>query len=355
MCIKIQILKTIFIFICLFLSGLNPGLNTGQAHIISENTTDIETQETGSFCAVTDTPDVKIYINGELEGLAHPQRPLTREYLPAGTIIVTAKPRGFPSVSKPVVISPGNLSELVFEFALKDSDEEKPDPEPALSLEQLITQGDKYFQNQRYMMPEHENAFKMYESALKLAPDNSHARKKIYEMLEIYKNLGSSNENQNYEKALIYYKNYMYILEYCLDTFQDLELKALVEQVGIKVSELENKIELSDKLAQEADSYFIAQKFTTPKDKNAFILYKASLEANPGNNYSIKRIHEIIRLYKKQGDQAFQKGFYKKAQRFYKKYLSVAEYALEKFKSRRIERDMEAVKKRIEEIKKHGT
>ena len=341
MYIKFQILKAVFIFFCLFFSFFITGYTT---------------EKTGSLRVITDTPDVKIYINRELEGLAHPQKPLIRQYLMPGTIIVTAKPKNFPSISKSVVISAGNLSELVFKFNLKVSDKKEnilKISEPALSgfsLEQLITQGDKYFQNQRYMIPEHENAFEMYKAALQIAPDNDHSRKKIYEMLKIYEFLGIESENKNYEKALIYYQNYIVILKYCLNTFQAVDLKELLEQTQKKVNELKNNIELSNKLAKKGDSYFIAQKFTTPKNKNAFLLYKASLESNPTNEYSLKRIKEILKIYKKQGDQAFQKGFYKKAGKYYNRYLRVAEYVLEKFKSNRIKRELKKIKKRIKKI-----
>lgn len=352
---KLQILKIIFIFFCL----VQYFFSTGFPAEIDSNSY-IEPGKVGSVRIFVDIPDVKIYINSELEGLAHPQKPLTRDFVPAGTIIVTAKPKNLPSFSRPVVISYQKLSELKLEFSSKLPQEKKEGEKKlitdknikkvnisGMSPEQLIIKGDKYLKKERYMIPKHENAFEMYKAALQSVPDNSHAREKIYEMSEIYEKLGIEAEEKSYEKALVYYQNYITLLKYCIETFQDNNLKNLLEQALKKAGELKADIELSNSLAKEADRYFIAQKITTPKNKNAFGLYKESLKADPTNEYSLKRIKEILDLYKEQGDEAFQKDLNKKAKRLYKKYLSVAEYVIEEFGSRRIKNQVDEIEKRI--------
>ncbi len=290
----------------------------------------------GSIRVVTDIPKVKVFINGEAEGLAHPGRPLVRDHIPAGEVRIRVTAKNHPEKKKTVKLRSGKTAEVKFQFLPSDDAKEKTsDPKSSKRKEQpiheLLSAGDKYFRVQRYMAPEHENAFEMYKSVLEAEPKNSHARKKIYEMIEIYQKLGAENEDKNLERSFSYRMNSLTLLDFAVESMKDRNWRSERDSLKKQVKDMETRIRKADQLAKEGDSHFIAQRYTTPKNKNAFSLYKAALEHNPTHEHAKKRILEIARFYKERADKAGKDRDKAKADRYQEQYRPVEQYISSNF------------------------
>ncbi|MGE0085287.1 MAG: hypothetical protein AB7S75_12805 [Desulfococcaceae bacterium] len=292
----------------------------------------------GTIRVVTDIPKVKVFINGEAEGLAHPGRPLVRDHIPAGEVRIRVRAKNHPEKKKTVKLRSGKTAEVKFQFLPDDATGKTSDPKGSKRKDQpiheLLSAGDKYFRVQRYMAPEHENAFEMYKSVLAAEPKNSHAREKIYEMIEIYRKLGAENEDKNLERSFSYRMNSLKLLDFAVESMKDRNWGRERDSLKKQVKDIENRIRKADQLAKEGDSHFIAQRYTTPKNKNAFSLYKAALEKNPTHEHAKKRILEIARFYKEQTDRARQNRNKAKAARYQEHYRPVEQYISEHFGKR---------------------
>ncbi len=103
-----------------------------------------------------------------------------------------------------------------------------------------------------------------------------------------------------------------------------------------------------DQLLKKADTYFRDQRFIPPqKDKNAFDLYKAVLKQDPANHHARARIREITTMCKIWADGDYRKGDYKKAKRYYQKYLVVARYILYDLEDESIRQEYQEVEERL--------
>ncbi len=385
-------------------------------------------KNTGSLEIHVDMPDVKVYLNGNIEGLAHPDRPLKRPYFPAGEVTITVRTRDIPSRSRTVRVSPGETVRADF-FLLADSpavkqkinradrlfrqnrlisppgknafdlyrqvlsadrthaaareglqkvlealkkrgdqsfqtkayaeagrhyrdylsalDKVRPILEdPALAAveermtrririlnhldrpqDRLLAEADRLFDRRRMVTPENENAFDLYRSVLAVDPGNRHARNRIYDMIRFYGMLGQNTEADNLRRAIQYYRNGRMVVRYVTDTFGDRALKD-GKDFGERIAELEERISAAEKLSDEGDRYFIAQRFTTPEQGNAFERYKAALALDPTHANARQRLREMIAFYMEQGDTAYDAGDHAAARPYYRQGGQVAEYAL---------------------------
>jgi tetratricopeptide (TPR) repeat protein len=390
-----------------------------------------EDESVGSIKIIVDLQNVRVLLNGEIQGLAHPGRPLERHYIPAGQVTLTVEAGDIPPQTQSVMIQPGKTAEAVFRLRELSPDFQQlmeqadrlfdarqwltPDRENAFQfyqtaldqdpknpharekiqammgyykregekaeaqqqfqdaqthfqnylkiaeyvikifdsppesdiedvrakvnilnhlarpIDQLIEEGDALFNRQRYMAPENENAFENYQTVLTKDPGNFHARGKIYEMMQIYKNLAGREEKNSYKLAQNYYKNYLTLIRCAAGRFNDGSLTGESERVQEQIRKLEGLIQASQAAVKKADAFFIAQRFTNPEGNNAFTHYQSALEIDPTNETAQKRILEIMDFYETYGNDALQEGRHLSAKRFYSQYLPVAEYALKDF------------------------
>lgn len=103
-------------------------------------------------------------------------------------------------------------------------------------------------------------------------------------------------------------------------------------------------------LLKKADDYFERRWYTTPKDKNAFDMYKTVLSLDPDNRHAQQKIYEMTRIYKTWGDNAYNRTDYKKAKANYQKYLTVAQYITNTLGDRDIEPEIQEVRKRLKSV-----
>ncbi len=108
-------------------------------------------------------------------------------------------------------------------------------------------------------------------------------------------------------------------------------------------------------LLETADNYFNKNYMTTPKETNAFDIYKEVLERYPTNPHARKQIHEIAEFYKYVGDrdyEALKKDPYTQnnTKKFYQRYLKVTRYILNTLKDSSIAAEFQEIQKRLREL-----
>ena len=108
-----------------------------------------------------------------------------------------------------------------------------PVPTPTLSqVEQLLKQAESYFERRQYTTPKERNAFDFYKQVLQLEPSNRHARKKIGEMVALYKSLGDkAYDQENFPRAKKFYQRYLLVAEYILITLNDQSIQQQEQEV----------------------------------------------------------------------------------------------------------------------------
>lgn len=109
-----------------------------------------------------------------------------------------------------------------------------PTPTPS-RIDLLLQEGDLYFDNRWFTTggPNGHNAFDTYREILQEAPDNAHARSRIYEILRIYKSWGDNNLSANPDKAQTYYERYLFIATTMEQQFQDSDLSNEIQAVQL--------------------------------------------------------------------------------------------------------------------------
>ena len=96
-------------------------------------------------------------------------------------------------------------------------------------------------------------------------------------------------------------------------------------------------------ITAEADRLFEEKKYTTPEERNAWRLYRVSLEIDPENEEAISKLDSMATIYLDWGGSAFELREYEKAKNYYDKASLVA---------RRNSRISIKVSEALEELKK---
>lgn len=296
---------------------------------------------TGSIRVSVDVPDVTVYVNEEIEGTAYPDQPADFPSVPVGQAIVRVKADGYQGKARPVQVSPDQLSEITFRLNPHGK-----------RMEELLKEGNAFFEQRQFTTPKGKNAFDRYKKVLKLNPENRHARKKISEILRNCKTQGDNAfDQQDYTEAGTFYRECLPVARYALDISGDRETEADIRIMQNRLKELKAEQTLpADNLLKEADAYFDQQQFTTPKGKNAFDAYKQILRTEPGNAHARERICEMMKIYHAWGNYADRQKDYDRAKRFYRRYLSIANYVLNTLGDRGTDRDIRKIRRRLKAL-----
>lgn len=293
----------------------------------------------GRIRVIVDVPDTKVYINDTIRGTAHPERPADIQSVPVSQVTVRVRADGYPEKSKTVLVYSGELSEIEFEL--------NPQSE---RVDQLLKEGDAFFGQGQFASPKERNAYEKYKEVLKINPENHHARGKIREIIKKCKTSGDTAYGQkNYNKAKMLYQECLPVAQYAQD--------ALGNQ-GPDIREIENRLkELEDMtrsvhdLLKTGDMYFEQQRFTTPKGKNAFSMYKRVLQADPENHHAREKIYQMMNIYQTYGKYSDKQKEYAKAKKFYERYILLGNYVLNDLGEQDIAPGIQEAKKRLKGLK----
>jgi len=108
-------------------------------------------------------------------------------------------------------------------------------------------------------------------------------------------------------------------------------------------------------LSEKARKSLKAGRLMPPERDNVFDLCKEILGMDSQNSEAKSNLREIMKKYKGSGDTAFNQKKYNKAVGNYTQYRTVAEYALTVFRDKNMEKEIELVKRRLEEAKNPPT
>ncbi|MDM8550596.1 hypothetical protein QUF72_10975 [Desulfobacterales bacterium HSG2] len=295
---------------------------------------------TGSIRVSVDVPDVTVYVNEEIEGTAYPDQPADFPSVPTGQAIVRVKADGYQGRARPVQVSPGQLSEITFRL--------NPQGE---RVEELLKEGNAFFEQRQFTTPKGKNAFDRYKKVLELNPENRHARKKIPEILKSCKRQGDNAFDQkNHTEAGTFYRECLPVAQYALNLSGNREIETDIRIMQDRLKELKVEQPPADNLLKKADVYFDQQQFTTPKGKNAFDAYKQILQTEPENAHARERIYEMMKIYQAWGNYADRQKDYGRAKRFYRRYLSIANYVLNTLGDQDTSRDIRKTRRRLKSL-----
>jgi hypothetical protein len=73
-------------------------------------------------------------------------------------------------------------------------------------------------------------------------------------------------------------------------------------------------------LLQEAEAHFLAKRYLTPVNQNAYAAYQAILSLNPKHELALQRIEQIKTFYREHGEDYFKKEDWPKALSYFERY-----------------------------------
>jgi hypothetical protein len=73
-------------------------------------------------------------------------------------------------------------------------------------------------------------------------------------------------------------------------------------------------------LLKEAETHFLAKRYLTPVNKNAFAVYQAVLALNSRHDLALQRIDQMKTFYREHGDGYYKKRNWSKALFYYERY-----------------------------------
>jgi tetratricopeptide (TPR) repeat protein len=76
-------------------------------------------------------------------------------------------------------------------------------------------------------------------------------------------------------------------------------------------------------LLKEAETHFLARRYLTPVNKNAFAAYQAVLSLNPKHKLARQRIEQMKTFYLENGDAYYKKGAWPKALSYFERYAII--------------------------------
>ncbi len=273
----------------------------------------------GRIKVIVDVPDVEVYINDNIQGTAHLESPADFESVPVGQAIVRVRADGYPEKSGAVQVHSGEFSEIEFEL--------NPQSE---RVDQLLKEGDAFFGQRQFASPKEKNAYENYKEVLKINPENLYARKKIREIIKICKTSGNTAyEQKNYTKSKMFYQECLSVTQYVQNVLGDQNAGPDIREIENSLKELENITRSASDLLKAGDMYFEQQQFTTPKEKNAFNMYKRVLQTDPENRHAREKIYEMMKKYQAYGKYSDKQREYAKAKIFYQRYILLANYVLD--------------------------
>ncbi len=158
-------------------------------------------------------------------------------------------------------------------------------------LGELLNKADEKLNKKEYVTPVNDNAFYYYQQALKLIPDNQNAKNGI-----------NAIEEQLYLEANIAYQETKYKKSQKYLT----QLKS-INPKSEKATTLQDKIH--ERLSQPSQIASLLSKatkqkkrnrYTSPKNDNAFDTYKQILQLEPSNKKALDGLNDMRRHYKVQ-------------------------------------------------------
>lgn len=162
---------------------------------------------------------------------------------------------------------------------------------PAEQVKDLLGEADNYFQLQEFAA-----GYELYLRVLGLDPSNQHARKRIYEIINIYKTLlETAQKEEDSEQAKLYYQKYRTIIRSLLQTLTN-QLKRTIQKYGELVETQKTGIDVNEEIIPILSNIIqILQDLKT--------IYEEYSQGDSGTEKMIERINKTIKKYEQELSQ----------------------------------------------------
>ena len=138
----------------------------------------------------------------------------------------------------------------------------------------------------------------------------------LWARLDYYRlTLGEQLESANKHQSAL--KEYSSIRE---DSLYIEEAQKAIRRIWLAYQQKNHQKQNVAQLLKEAETHFLAKRYLTPVNKNAFAVYQAVLSLNPKHKLALQRIDQIKTFYREHGEGYFKKGSWSKALNYFERY-----------------------------------
>jgi pSer/pThr/pTyr-binding forkhead associated (FHA) protein len=138
----------------------------------------------------------------------------------------------------------------------------------------------------------------------------------LWDRLDYYRlTLGEHFESLNKQQAAL--GEYSSIRE---DSLYFEEAQKAIRRIWLTSQQKNRQKQDIAQLVQEAESHFLAKRYLTPVNQNAYAAYQAILALNPNHELALKRIEQIKTFYREHGEGYFNKEDWSKALSYFERY-----------------------------------
>ncbi len=138
----------------------------------------------------------------------------------------------------------------------------------------------------------------------------------LWDRLDYYRlTLGEQLESVNQHQSAL--KQYSSIRE---DSLYFEEAQKAIRRIWLAYQQKNRQKQNVAQLLKEAETHFLAKRYLTPVNKNAFAVYQAVLSLNPKHKLALQRIQQIKTFYREHGEGYFKKGAWSKALNYFERY-----------------------------------
>ncbi|MGD8725269.1 MAG: FHA domain-containing protein [Desulfobacterales bacterium] len=139
---------------------------------------------------------------------------------------------------------------------------------------------------------------------------------KLWDRLDFYRlTLGEQLESNNQHQSAL--REYSSIRE---DSLYFEEAQKAIRRIWLAYQRRNREKQTLAQLLKEAETHFLAKRYLTPVNKNAFSLYQAVLALNPKHKLALQRIDQMKTFYREHGDGYYKKGKWSKALFYFERY-----------------------------------
>lgn len=174
-----------------------------------------------------------------------------------------------------------------------------------MKISDLLNEADQRLRNKQYTKPENDNAFYLYQQILKLQADNQPAKQGIKNIEDqLLKLANAAYANKQYSQSLDYLAQ--------LKTVNPESSNA--ELLKNKINKKQSENTLVSSWLKQAKTHKKNNRYTSPKNNNAFDTYKKILKQEPGNKQALAGIKSIQKHYKSQFNRHIAASQFSKAE-----------------------------------------
>jgi pSer/pThr/pTyr-binding forkhead associated (FHA) protein/tetratricopeptide (TPR) repeat protein len=138
----------------------------------------------------------------------------------------------------------------------------------------------------------------------------------LWDRLDFYRlTLGEQLESKNQHQSAL--REYSSIRE---DSLYFEDAQKAIRRIWLAYQKKNHQKQNVAQLLKEAEAHFLARRYLTPVNKNAFAAYQAILSLDPKHELALQRIEQIKTFYRENGEGYYKKGDWPKALSYFERY-----------------------------------